>query len=222
MKWGGTTNFSWFGPSNTTGNGNGQALTAFSTMGGRFEVPDLNMENLDEVAEMLEQHATQGPLAPGTSDEIRLYVCTHGARDCRCGDMGSAVFRALQEGVARLVKEDPFGVASRIKVGEVGHVGGHQFNTPRTCLYTLMANGIVVSPSVYRPSVLKSIRLGMLKPGDIPTVLGRILDSPVRPYSAEDAPILPSHWRGRMGLPKDGQAQLFESLYPDSLPSSID
>ncbi|KAG6878607.1 hypothetical protein C0992_007854 [Termitomyces sp. T32_za158] len=155
MKWGGTTNFSWLGSSASSG----QALTAFSTLGGRLVVPELNMENLDEVAETLEKHATAGPLARGMSDEIHLYVCTHGARDCRCGETGGAVSRALREEVARLAKADPLGIASRIKVGEVGHVGGHQLScyislrrpkltsasdedTPPICWYTLMVNGI--------------------------------------------------------------------------------
>ncbi|KAG6856150.1 hypothetical protein H0H87_007055 [Tephrocybe sp. NHM501043] len=124
MKWGGSVNFSWFGPPKATR----QALTAFSAIGGRLEIRDLTLENLDQVERILEKHATQGPLAKGTSDEIHLYVCTHGARDCRCGETGGQVYRALQEETARLVEADPFGVASRIRVGEVGHVGGHQFS----------------------------------------------------------------------------------------------
>ena len=173
MKWGGTINFSWTGSPELAGNG--PALTAFSTMGGRLEVPELNMDNIDEVAEMLERHATEGPLAPGTSDEVHLYVCTHGARDCRCGEMGGAVLRALQGEVARLVKADPLGIASRINIGEVGHVGGHQFSgfyhfyfdtcklnipsidMPTISLYTLMVNGISALPSVCRPRRLTSV-----------------------------------------------------------------
>ncbi|KAG6915646.1 hypothetical protein DXG01_010610 [Tephrocybe rancida] len=124
MKWGGAVNFSWFGPPKTTG----QAVTAFSTLGGRLEIPDLTLENLDEVEGMLQKHALEGPLAKGSSDEIYVYVCTHGARDCRCGETGGAVYSALQDEVARLVKADPFGVASRIRIGETGHVGGHQFS----------------------------------------------------------------------------------------------
>ncbi|KAG5720799.1 Altered inheritance of mitochondria protein 32, partial [Termitomyces sp. T112] len=196
MKWGGTINFSWLGPPKSTGGG--PALTAFSTLGGRLEVPELNMDNMDEVAEVLERHATEGPLASGTSDEVHLYVCTHGARDCRCGEMGGAVLRALQGEVARLAKADPLGIASRIKIGEVGHVGGHQY----------AANLLIYPHGEW---------LGMLKPEDVPIVLARVLDSPVRPYTSEDAPIVPSHWRGRMGFAKDDQAQLFQSLYPNSL-----
>ncbi|KAG6831013.1 hypothetical protein H0H92_013200 [Tricholoma furcatifolium] len=175
LKWGGTVNFSWFGAPQTSG----QWVTAFSTSGGRLEIPDLNMENLDEVAQMLEKHATAGPLAPETADEIHLYVCTHGARDCRCGNLGGALAKALREEV---LKHKGHPVANRIKVGEVGHVGGH--------------------------------KLGMLQPEDAPAIVAKLLQSPIQPYNHEREPIVPLHWRGRMGMAKDEQIQLFETLYP--------
>ncbi|KZO90792.1 hypothetical protein CALVIDRAFT_467097, partial [Calocera viscosa TUFC12733] len=52
------------------------------------------------------------------SQETHLYVCTHAARDCRCGETGGAVFRALLAEVAGRKRED-------VKVREISHVGGH-------------------------------------------------------------------------------------------------
>jgi hypothetical protein len=51
-----------------------------------------------------------------TSKEV--LVCTHGARDCRCGDIGGDLVAALRREVTRR--------ASDVAVGEVSHVGGHK------------------------------------------------------------------------------------------------
>ncbi|KAI0628520.1 hypothetical protein C8Q77DRAFT_1035683, partial [Trametes polyzona] len=52
---------------------------------------------------------------------LHLYVCTHGARDCRCGEGGGEVRRALRRELAKrgLGAED-------VVLGEVAHVGGHK------------------------------------------------------------------------------------------------
>ncbi|KAG5653223.1 hypothetical protein H0H81_001700 [Sphagnurus paluster] len=136
LKWGGGVNFAWFGhehaPRNT---GQSTSATAFSALGGRLEFPEITLDNVDEVAETLKRHA-DGPIV-SASEEIHLYVCTHGARDCRCGDMGGAVFKALQDEVKRLVDVDPSGAASRVRLGEVAHVGGHQLSGQLSLICTL-------------------------------------------------------------------------------------
>ncbi|KAF5370912.1 hypothetical protein D9615_009788 [Tricholomella constricta] len=126
MKWGGVVNFSWFGPEQQASNSERTSATAFSTLGGRLEIPEITLKNLDDVEEKLRKHV-EGPIVKETSEELHLYVCTHGARDCRCGNTGGAVVKVLREEVARRAKMDPSGIASRVKVGEVGHVGGHQY-----------------------------------------------------------------------------------------------
>ena len=52
---------------------------------------------------------------------LHLYVCTHGSRDCRCGEGGGAVARALRGELAKrgLGEKD-------VVLGEVAHVGGHK------------------------------------------------------------------------------------------------
>ena len=92
-----------------------------------MEVPEISLENLDEVEGKLRMHA-EGALVQELPEEIHMYVCTHGARDCRCGTIGGDVARALREEVARRVEMDSSGVVSRVVVGEVGHVGGHQLS----------------------------------------------------------------------------------------------
>ncbi|TFK36259.1 Sucrase/ferredoxin-like-domain-containing protein [Crucibulum laeve] len=188
MKWGAVVNFSWFGHPPAL-SGDKVSVTAFSAQGGRLEIPELSLENVDEVEALLRNHA-EGPLTKETCDAIHLYVCTHGARDCRCGETGGAVFRALQEEVARRTKEDPNGLVSKIRVGEVGHVGGHQW----------AANLLIYPHGEW---------LGKLKPEDVPQVLSAILEKQPKPFIENDTPLLLPHWRGRMGLSKDDQLQLY-------------
>ena len=50
-----------------------------------------------------------------------LYVCTHNARDCRCGTVGLEVFHALSNLCALSAS------AALLRVQEIGHVGGHNY-----------------------------------------------------------------------------------------------
>ncbi|KAJ6618164.1 Sucrase/ferredoxin-like-domain-containing protein [Mycena sp. CBHHK59/15] len=190
-RWGGIVNFAHTGSPNAPDpNGSSTTVTAFSTLGGRINVPSLSLSNVDEVAEQLRHHAITGlggEVAP--DPEIHIYICTHGARDCRCGDTGGKVFRALREELSRCVLADPHGPASRVILGEVGHVGGHQF----------AANMLVFPQGEW---------LGLLTPDDVPQVLDIILSSERRPFTGLNPPICPQFWRGRMGLPKEEQLAL--------------
>jgi hypothetical protein len=136
--WGGAVNFAWTGkqqqgrharPSGKTVL-DGQAdadeaytVTAFSE-NGALEIPEVTRGNVAEVAQRLRQHALSPPQAESTSDtRVYLYVCTHGSRDCRCGDTGGAVLRALRAEVDRR----GHAVAERVSIAEVAHVGGHKY-----------------------------------------------------------------------------------------------
>ena len=49
-----------------------------------------------------------------------------------------------------------------------------------------------------------------MKPENVPEIIDDILARPVRPMHLEEMPICPSHWRGRMGLSKEEQIELFD------------
>ena len=49
-----------------------------------------------------------------------------------------------------------------------------------------------------------------MKPENVPEIIDAILARPVRPMHPEEMPICPSHWRGRMGLSKEEQIELFD------------
>ncbi|KAJ6598298.1 Sucrase/ferredoxin-like-domain-containing protein [Mycena vulgaris] len=191
-RWGGIVNFAWTGSPDESDEST--SLTAFSSLGGRIHLPNVSLANVEDVAETLKQHATAPPTTHTDSSDgqIHLYVCTHGARDCRCGDLGGKLFQALREEVDRLVLADPSGPAKSVVLGEVGHVGGHQF----------AANLLVFPHGEW---------LGMLTPHHVPLVLNAILSSEQRPCTSFDPPLCHDHWRGRMGLAKDEQLSLHSS-----------
>ncbi|KAH9919493.1 Sucrase/ferredoxin-like-domain-containing protein [Epithele typhae] len=117
---------------------------------------------------------------------LHLYVCTHGSRDCRCGDQGSAVARALRNEVARR------GLGGDVFVGDVAHVGGHKY-----------AANVLVFPT--------GDWLGTVQDFDAPHILDEILarhsGSGVLAHTSAP-PLCPPFWRGRMGLDKDEQLAL--------------
>jgi hypothetical protein len=133
-KWGGLVNFSWF-PDHSVRHTGGRdendptvySATAFSSHG-KLELPEVMLTNMDEVEEKLRNHIAGDHHQPSGSldghDEVYVYVCTHGARDCRCGDMGGKVVKVLREELEKRRKSNPMNV--RVRIGEVGHVGGHK------------------------------------------------------------------------------------------------
>ncbi|KAI5994847.1 Sucrase/ferredoxin-like-domain-containing protein [Pisolithus albus] len=200
MAAGGSVNFCWSesGPSyplRPQGEEEMQEyyLTAFSNARGKIEVPIVSMKNVAEVGSKLREH-TESPLAGGTeapvSDDIHLYVCTHMARDCRCGNTGSAVANALREELRRRRDLDHRDPSTRVRLAETAHVGGHKY-----------AGNVLVYPH--------GEWLGLVQPEDVPNILETIISKPIRPFSFDDEPMCPPHWRGRMGLSKDAQVEVF-------------
>lgn len=54
---------------------------------------------------------------PDADKYVHIYVCTHGARDCRCGTTGGEVFEAMKKATRGM---------DHVVVRETTHVGGHQ------------------------------------------------------------------------------------------------
>ncbi|EJT99493.1 hypothetical protein DACRYDRAFT_55826, partial [Dacryopinax primogenitus] len=88
---------------------------------------------------------------PIGEEETHIYVCTHGARDCRCGTTGVAVFRALKAEAGRLGR----GGSKRVRVREISHVGGHKW----------AANVLVYPPGDW---------YGLIRPGEAGELLARV------------------------------------------------
>lgn len=133
--WGGAVNFAWSAsqPVHPCPPAEDDAqtyhLTAFSSARGKLEIEAVSLVNVEDVGNVLRAHVeprTSGAPSTPLSDDVHLYICTHGARDCRCGDTGGAVARAIRAELDRRRQCQPSDPSIRIKLAEVGHVGGHK------------------------------------------------------------------------------------------------
>ncbi|KAF8626577.1 hypothetical protein AX15_004790 [Amanita polypyramis BW_CC] len=220
VKWGGVVNWVWRGRLTPASDGSGvepppaeeidaqkpdesYRATVFSK-NGQLEIPHVSLGNVDEIGDVVRRFAIEPGEAAGekVADEIHLLVCTHMARDCRCGEQGGAFVRRLREEIEHTPKERLKGIAE-IRVGEVGHIGGH-----------LYAPNLLIYPY--------GDWYGFLSPSQAPQVLDDIIHAAVdtrgvRPLERTEAPLLVSHglrghWRGRMGMSKEDQASLADKL----------
>ncbi|KAH9849410.1 Sucrase/ferredoxin-like-domain-containing protein [Lenzites betulinus] len=214
-QWGAVVNLAW-APAHAGENEGEEAYTAsvFARAPrwgrGRLEIPEVSLKNLEDVDAHLRRLVLGDADAGGSvttptstpATEVRdldrrlhLYVCTHGARDCRCGEGGGAVARTLERELARR------GIGSGdVVLGELAHVGGHKY-----------AANVLVYPY--------GDWLGNVQEADVPRVLDAILDAHhhraqseldgAPELDTEPAPLCPPFWRGRMGLDKEEQLALF-------------
>ncbi|KAI0049978.1 hypothetical protein FA95DRAFT_1488198 [Auriscalpium vulgare] len=209
-RWGGLVNFAWQPdldcedkiPTTHHALRDGSevyAASVFTPGHARLHFEDVSDDNIDEVSRLVRARVrAQKVREPNLEDNaVYLYVCTHGARDCRCGEEGTRVADALREEIARRRSADPSGPYGSFVVGEVGHVGGHQY-----------AANLLVFP--------RGDWFGMLRPENVPAVLDSLVlaNSSSVQWStsvlAESSP-LRTFWRGRAGLDKEEQLQLYQS-----------
>jgi len=124
MEWGCgfSVNFSWMEHFASAK----QPATVYSHLGGRLDIPDVSLENMDGIEQQILNYIDSPPTMP-TSRNVDLYVCTHAARDCRCGERGQQVYDALLRAVQHERHQDPSSFANDIRIGAVGHLGGHQY-----------------------------------------------------------------------------------------------
>ncbi|KAI0300538.1 Sucrase/ferredoxin-like-domain-containing protein [Multifurca ochricompacta] len=207
LRWSALVNVAWI-PSNSVAAGDAPftndtevySLLAFARGRSQLRIPSVTMNSLDDACATLHDYMARPLVRVVHPDKVYLYVCTHGSRDCRCGEWGSKVADALREEIRKreeTVETEPVskgkGKHPRIVVGEVGHVGGHQH----------AANMLVFPYGEW---------LGELRPDDVPAVLDVIMKMKQKqqylPVDLAHAPLLPTHWRGRMGLSQDEQIQL--------------
>ena len=135
LRWSALVNLAWV-PSNDVGGvpehsedmGGAEtySLVAFARDCTRLEIPSVSVDNLEDTCAELNDYMTRPTRGAVDPDGLYLYVCTHGARDCRCGEWGSKVADALREEIYKRKEAEPTSKYSHIVIGEVGHIGGHQ------------------------------------------------------------------------------------------------
>lgn len=76
----------------------------------------------EEISRALAQKASRliDTSAVRSPERVHIYVCTHGSRDCRCGDVGEPLYQAINKEIARRKVRN-------VKVARVAHIGGHKW-----------------------------------------------------------------------------------------------
>ncbi|KAJ3186621.1 hypothetical protein HDU85_007441 [Gaertneriomyces sp. JEL0708] len=84
-------------------------------------LPSVDQQMISRIVEDIAHAQPLGaPIEPLTS-KMQILVCTHGSRDCRCGDIGTPVYQEFKKQIARK------GLEHEIKVNAVSHIGGHKY-----------------------------------------------------------------------------------------------
>ncbi|KAF9175070.1 hypothetical protein BGX21_009323 [Mortierella sp. AD011] len=160
-----------------------------------------------------ESNSVRTELVPGSGEVVTIelvqepsavLVCTHGSRDCRCGDQGGEFYRILKDMVQAT------GLTNSIKIYEVSHIGGHKW-APNTIMY---------------PSGDWHGNLSELDSVDAQHILFDSLASAgiaagVRERGAAD-PVMIDKWRGRMGLGREEQQKLYQTVLEKQKQKSVE
>lgn len=151
-------------------------------------IPQLSLSTMDAFKEF---YATLPPLttdslSPSTSTHI--YVCTHTARDCRCGEIGEPLYAALKKEVRRRGVD-----AERIQISRIAHVGGHVYAGNALIYRQGIAADWSVAPLHHATRTEVVCRYGLLRATDASLLINHALsDSPEPLYEL---------WRGRLNTP---------------------
>lgn len=88
-----------------------------------IRIPSLESEKISTIAKNINQSA-DSPITSEQSraqSQLQILVCTHGERDCRCGEKGGDFFKEL---TAEINKR---GLTKVVDVYQVSHIGGHKY-----------------------------------------------------------------------------------------------
>lgn len=98
------------------------SATAFSKTGNVIELEDVILSNVQTTVQRITSPNATAKHSD-SADALYIYICTHAKRDCRCGDTGGLVAEAFRKEI------DRHKLASIVKLGETGHVGGHKLGS---------------------------------------------------------------------------------------------
>ncbi|KAL4535642.1 hypothetical protein Ndes2526A_g06461 [Nannochloris sp. 'desiccata'] len=123
--------------------------------------------------------------------KLYLFVCCHGSRDARCGVLGTALAREL----ISLVKDRQ--LEHLIEVYSTSHIGGHKYA------------GNVIAYGGSHPA--DGDWYGGLHAAHAEIFLDSLLNMEIGVDGGAEHPALREYWRGRVGLAKEEQIELWEA-----------
>ncbi|KAJ3678536.1 hypothetical protein LUZ60_002339 [Juncus effusus] len=107
-----------------------------------------------------------------------IFVCSHGARDARCGFCGPVLIEKFQDEL------DGLGLADRVFVGHCSHIGGHKY-----------AGNVVIFGSGFNHEAAGHW-YGYVSPDEVKNLVEQHIIRGI---------IVEKLWRGQMGLSKEDQ-----------------
>ncbi|GAA5826601.1 hypothetical protein JCM5353_008924 [Sporobolomyces roseus] len=128
--------------------------------------------------------------SPAPQKQIDIYICTHGSRDCRCGELGEPLYQSILKEVR---KRD---LGERVKVRRISHIGGHKW----------AGNALV-----YREGS-GCDWYGLLRDTDVKTLIDHATSPTSDPWY--------SQWRGRLNESTECVKSLYLSNTPSSTSKS--
>lgn len=166
-----------------------------------IHVPSVSLSTLDAFEEMysaLPSSPAQTSLSDsGVSDMPRtdIYVCTHGARDCRCADLGQPLLDRLIKEARRRRIGGTWADDGRVRIAAIAHVGGHKW----------AGNALVYRQGTVEENATRLTTAdwyGLLREEDV----GQLLDLAV----GVDEQVWWSRWRGRVGMTPEQVREAYE------------
>jgi (2Fe-2S) ferredoxin len=146
--------------------------------------------NKNEVAKFVKRVIVDGDVGKDVStigNKAHVFICTHGARDARCGVCGPALVDAFRVAVAKDAH-----LKNKVEVRGCSHVGGHAY--AGNVLVFAPANGIGDAPKKEgskESSETKGTWYGYVTPSQIDEVLQK---------TVLKGEVVPRLWRGSMGM----------------------
>ncbi|KAL8276238.1 hypothetical protein RQP46_011355 [Phenoliferia psychrophenolica] len=130
---------------------------------------------------------------PPSNPRTHIYVCTHGSRDCRCGDLGEPLYQALvREARWRKIGGAMSDGTDGVRISRVSHIGGHKY----------AANALVYKEGG------SCDWYGHLRETDVARLLDEATSSTAEPWWPR--------WRGRLGLkPEEARAYYIQKVAED-------
>lgn len=159
--------------------------------------PKLPADMLETVVQhVLRPGKPETPLPPSIAAlqesllrKVCIFVCCHGARDARCGSLGPP----LASHLLHLVRER--GLNDQVYVFKTSHVGGHQY-----------AGNVLVYGAAHPTD---GDWFGLLDTHQAEEFLDALLNANLDADGGAEVPKLRKWWRGRMGLSKAAQRELW-------------
>jgi hypothetical protein len=128
---------------------------------------------------------------PTNTNKLYIFVCAHGSRDARCGVLGTALAQQLEKIIAQRQ------LANFIEVYTTSHIGGHKY-----------AGNVVVYG---RSHPADGDWYGGLHAAHAEVFLDALLNMEIGVDGGAEDPMLREFWRGRIGLSKEEQVDLWEA-----------